>query len=270
MAPAYVQPSFDEKSEHSIREYVPLVHLVEELRSEGLLDNNSSKIETVASLWLSAARGGRLRPFESPILQDVARDGATADIFRARTDLAFGLMKRAQMYSRQGKFGESARLLAESLEISQIAKYTSLGSVGDSAIMQCQILTQSCAIADKWPVQARIRLVAQTDAIEKSKQNLGDLVRKIKALYRMDLIRFGSKATLGAKRELKFVTMLVNEGRIAALTKFRSTQFLAEEDSTLPSLAVNALQAINMEEKLDKMLQTTKEKLLPGRVAARF
>jgi hypothetical protein len=125
-------------------------------------------------------------------------------------------------------------------------------------------------LAQHWPAQARIRIIAQADEIEKSKRDLSDLVRRIKALYRMDLVRFGNEASLGAKRELKFVTMLVNEGRNATLTKFRSTQFIAEEDSTLPSIAVTALQAINMEEKLRKLLRTTKEKLLPGRVASRF
>lgn len=221
----------------------------------GVPTSRAAHRETI-DLWLALDRSGDLRDIPPATTMNDGTSAVYEQVLAERQVLVDATVKWAKSESGAGNYSAAAELLADAIDLANIAKFSEFSSLAESANYQAQALAQLASISPRLSEEQRAMLLKRLEGLEPtSERSLSNLVDRYSIAYSRDLRREGrSTALIEAARDRQ--KLASTEDPI--MSRIEGLQQLSISDRSLISLYGRSRMATIHHARFEKQLEMTR------------
>ncbi len=193
-APPDDRPAFGPTGQQRLLQYVKPVRDTRVLLSLPPKEI-SGRLSTVVAEWLDPYHAGTLMPVSPVDFDTPSQDTVLGQIQDAQTRIVYEVNALAADYRDKRDYSNEALLLAQSIELSSICKYTEFATVHKGAYSQIRSLRELVRIAPNLEPTIRRQVANELSFVRKKEGRLEAVLQHVRGLHTTSLARHGETAT---------------------------------------------------------------------------
>ncbi len=220
---------------------------------------STADLQATIDAWLDLGRKGELKDIYPPTTQFEGSSVVYDQIVTAKQALVDNSLRYGHTLQRDGKTREAAYVYADVLELAEIAKYSELSSLCESATYQASTLKRLALLAVELEPTDRAAILGRIAKLDTSPdRSLIHVIDRLSVTYSLDLQREGrSAAPIEAARDSQRLASNADplEARITAWEQISSS------DRSLISLTGRSRIALAQEARFRAQLASARKAL---------